>query len=554
MNRLRVMDIFIGVIAAVGLALAALLVGARVGGTGELPSPAMPSVGSEKQSQGSVEAGGAVFQRAELALTTTLSAPGRRNAYCVDGGLSGLQFLDVNCSRIVETLSEAVEEVEPGSLIVVRAYPSDDRDGIRGMGTYRDGGLRTKVLTATVDSPIIIQAEGFNPNGEFIKPIIDGATRVHGVWERTPGTSNTWQVEFDRMPAGYDHVACVDRIWVSRQPGKTELADFPLTRPLMNQGNDNPSSDCANNTINGRPIAPDDVDNFPGSYSWLNKLLYVHLPGGEDPNDFTIEIPGNFPLSRYESASGLVIRGFRVYHTSNGIDFYHCGTSAANRCEASHNETSFNYPYGLQPGPYSYLHHNSGILNTIQLVKITGDFSEVSYNDVGPQLSHGFKLSGVQGCFVHHNDVYGSSYTVPKDGTQSDWTIIGTRDISAGIYLKNGTKECRVYENLIFENGNGLYIRNDGDTLTHDNEIEGNRILHNNTAIRWREPLTWERNSSNNNEFSWGATFRWGDDMGSFSAYVDATHQDKDSRVAEPSRSGFETGRMAIDSWILTLP
>ena len=133
--------------------------------------------------------------------TSAATAAEPPNAVCVDGGLSGRPFSDVNCIRTVATISEAAEDVGPGSLVVVRAFASDDANSIRGMGTYRDPGLQDKVLMATVADPIIIQAEGFDTEGDFTQPIIDGALRVSRIWQRTPGTNHTWQIPFDRMSA-----------------------------------------------------------------------------------------------------------------------------------------------------------------------------------------------------------------------------------------------------------------------------------------------------------------------------------------------------------------
>ena len=525
-------------LAATALVLGAILMGACTTSPDPL-SLGLTSGASESLGHVEGEFINVTPKETEPPPTHETPTPAPKDTVCVDGGLSGRQFADLNCLRIVETLSEALEDVRPGSLIVVRAFPSNDKNSIRGMGTYRDLGLQNKVLIATASNPIIIQAEGFDPEGDFTKPIVDGGVRIHGSWQRTPATDYTLQIPFDRIWPGYPHWACIDRIWVSRLSGKTELADFPLTRPIPNQGSSYPEfEDCRDNTHGGRSITPADVDGFPGSYLWLDETLYVHLPGGEDPNDHTVEVPRGHPFSSYESAAGLTIRGFRVYHSLNGIDLFSCGTEAEDRCEASHNNASFNHPYGLQSGPYSYLHHNSGLLNTIQLIKITGDYSEIAYNEVGPQLSHGFKLNGVRGCVVHHNEVYGNRLQVPETGSQSGWSIIGTRDLKGGIYLKNGTEGCSLHENLVYDNTYGFYIRNDGDNVTQGNAIERNTILQNETAMRWRETLTWESNSSNYNVFSWSANFHWGDQVGSLAAYATATGLDKDSEMLMTSPPG----------------
>jgi hypothetical protein len=500
------------------------------------------SSGQQKSSPGTIEAAtstaretgeiGLSPQPAMTGTPTASIAPAQeyRKAICVDGGRSGQPFVHINCIETFTTLSEAVSDVQSGGLFVVRAFPSSDPNSIVGMGTYRDLGLQNKTLVATVASPITIEAEGFNLDSNFARPIIDGGIRVTGRWEPAPGTTRTWQIPFPNWPGGFLHWACVDRIWVSRLPGKTELANFPLTRPLPTQGNDNPDTDCKQNTIAGQPITPADVDAFPGSYEWLDGNLYIHLPSGEDPNLYTVEVPYNHPFSAYTSASGLVIRGFRVYHTLNGIDLYGCGTSAADRCEASHNEASFNYPYGFQPGSYSYLHHNTGEFNTIQLIKVTGDNSEIAYNVVGPQLSQGLKLTGVSDCLVHNNQVYGNNPTVPEAAPQPGWTAIGTRDVWAGILIQNDTHGCMVYDNYLYGNVTGIVVLGESDA----NSLSGNVMMGNPVAISWHSD-TWRHNASDDNTFDPMAVLKWGDAKGGLVEYQRATGLDANSKVATPS-------------------
>ena len=451
------------------------------------------------------------------------SAPGQfREAICVDGGMSGRPFVQARCVKTVATLEDAVDGIGPGTLVVVRAFWSNDANSIGGVGTYRDSGLQNSTMVTSLSQPIIIQAEGFNQWGAYVKPIISGAVRVQGTWERAPGTERTWQIAWDIEPGSWRHEGCVDRIWVSRQAGKTQLANFPLTRPLFNQGNDNPP-DCGNNTFNGEPMGPRHVDAFPGSYQWLNDVLYVNMPNGEDPNQYTVEVPYKHSMSPGRGSAGLVVRGLRVYHAINGIDLWHCGSEMANRCEATHNETSFNTHFGLQPGRFGLLAYNSGILNTIQMVKITSDFSEIAHNLVGPQLSHGFKLNEVHGCQVHHNQVYSNNVALPAEATQANWLAVGTRDTTAGIYLKNGTNGCHIYDNNIRNNRVGIYLRNDGDSLTRDNVIERNSLLYNETAMVWRDDGLWQVNVSRDNWFSGGATFFWDGIEGPLNAYRAAT-------------------------------
>lgn len=517
---------------AIGLLLAAIYLGTQLNRSNVPPSPIAEYLPSGSQQQAEIGAAPAITGQSGLPSTDATPSAEMPRAVCVDGDLSGRPFADVDCLWTVTTLSEAAEYIGPGSLVVVRAFPSDDPDSIRGVGTYRGSGLQGKVLTATAANPIIIQAEEFEPGAEFTKPIIDGALRIQGMWERTPGTNHTWQTPLERMATGFIHWACIDRIWVSRLPGKTELADFPLTRPIMKQGGISGNySDCENNTDRGRPITPVEVDSFPGSYVWLDGILFIRLPGGEDPNEYTVEVPYHHPFSLFEQASGLVVRGFRVYHSLLGIDLYSCGTSSIDRCEASHNEASFNFPFGLQTGPYSYLHHNTGILNTIQLIKITQDFSEVSYNIVGPQLSHGFKLLEVRGCIVQNNEVFGNNLPVPETGTQAGWKIIGTRDRTVGIYLNVGTQECELEANVVYENRVGFYIESDDDKPTRGNLIQANWILDNEIAIRWRGSTAWRDNFSNENFFSPESIFRWKEQSESLSQYAKLTGMDKDSQI-----------------------
>jgi parallel beta-helix repeat protein len=293
----------------------------------------------------------------------------------------------------------------------------------------------------------------------------------------------------------------------------TQLANFPLTRPLFEQGNEF-QGDCGANTYEGQPMTPQHVDDFPGSYQWLDGVLYVHMPNGEDPNDYTVEVPYRHSMSPGRGSSGLVVRGFRVYHTQNGIDLWHCGASEANRCDATHNETSYNTHFGLQPGKHSLLAHNKGVLNTIQLVKITSDFSDISYNVAGPQLSQGFKLNVVHDCLVHHNEVYGNVLGETPTGTQAGWLMLGTRDTTAGIYLKNETQRCQIYDNYVHHNAVGIYLRNDGDTLTEDNVIENNSLVYNQVALGWRDDGMWTYNTASDNILGWGALIRWGERTG----------------------------------------
>jgi parallel beta-helix repeat protein len=443
-------------------------------------------------------------------------------AICVDGGDSGKPFVAVNCVRTVTTLAEAVDNVSLAKLIVVRAFASSDPNSIAGMGTYRDQGLASNVMLATASDPIIIQAEGWHEKGYFVKPIVDGAMRVTQAWELVPGTEATWQTPWDEEPGGFGHEACIDRIWVSRVPGKTQLANFPLTRPMFAQGNDH-LSDCGDNTFEGQPMTPQHVDSFPGSYQWLDGMLYVRLPNGEDPNRYTVEVPFRHAMSPGRGSAGLVVRGFRVYHAQNGIDLWHCGSSPADRCDATHNETSYNTPFGLQPGKHGRLLYNTGVLNTLQLIKVTSDFADIGYNVAGPQLSHGFKLNVVHDCLVHHNEVYGNVLGETPTGTQAGWRMLGTRDATVGIYLKNETQRCEVYENYVHHNAVGIYLRNDGDTLTEGNLIENNSLVYNTVALGWRDDGMWDYNTAADNVLGWGAVLRWGDETGSVSEFQAAT-------------------------------
>jgi hypothetical protein len=436
--------------------------------------------------------------------------------------MSGRPFIGVTCARTVATLSEAMQGIEPGSRVVVRAFWSNDADSIAGMGTYRDRAIENVLMVTDLSRPIVIEAEGFNPGGAFVKPIISGAVRVPGPWEPTPGTAATWHTPLDVMPGSFEHTDCVDRIWVSRAPGKTQLANFPLTRPFPEQGA-NGQGDCGANALGGRPVTPQDVDAFPGSYEWLDGKLYVRLPGGENPNLFTVEVPYRHSMSPGRGSSGLVIRGFRVYHAVNGIDLWHCGSSPADRCEATFNDTSYNTHFGLQPGRYGLLARNSGVYNTIQLIKITSDFSEIAYNTVGPQLAQGFKLNDVRDCVVHHNEVYGNNLTQVSAPTQAGWIIVGTRDATAGIYLKNGTQRCRVFNNYVHHNRTGVYLRNDGSTLTEANVIENNSLVYNEIALRWDDDQMWAYNTARNNSLGWGARIRWVDTIGTLFEFEAAT-------------------------------
>ncbi len=434
-------------------------------------------------------------------------------AVCVDGGQSGQPFAGVRCLKTVATIDEAVRNLKASRLVVVRAFASSDENSIDGLGTYRDPGLQKAKFKATAANPVIIQAEGFTPGGDFERPIVDGAVRVTGAWERTPGTQHTWQTPWSDKPGSFGHSACVDRIWVSRKPGRTRLADFPLTRPLLNQGN-NTDGDCENNTVDGQPMTPAQVDAYAGSYEWLEGVLYVHLPGDEDPNEYTVEVPYQHTFSPQRGSSGLIVRGFRVYHTVNGIDLWHCGTGRDDRCEASYNETSYNTHFGLQPGPYGLLAWNSGQLNTIQLIKITSDHAEIANNQVGPQLAHGLKFNEVQECSVHDNVVFGNVYTVRAEDTQAGWKIMGTRDATAGLYLKNGTTRCDVAGNTVYGNKIGIYLRNDGDKRTELNTIHDNVIIYNDTAVAWRDAGLWDYNTLTGNLLNPGAVLKWGDASG----------------------------------------
>lgn len=443
-------------------------------------------------------------------------------AICVDGGQSGEPFAGVACTQTVASLAEAAKAVAPGGRIVVRAFTSADENSIEGTGTYRDEGLRVAVMVATRANPTIIEAEDFSPDGGYAAPIISGAARVTADWTRTPATEATWQTPWASQPGSGDHSDCIDRIWVSRQPGRTALANFPLTRPMFNQGNDYPA-DCEANTVAGEPLGPEHVDAFPGSYAWLDNILYVHLPGGEDPNGYTIEVPVRHSMWPGRGSAGLVVRGFRVYHTRNGIDLWHCGNTPEDRCEATHNETSYNTPFGLQPGKYGLLAYNRGVLNTIQLIKITSDFAEIAYNVAGPQLAHGFKLHKVRDCSVHDNVVFGNRLAAEHTATQAGWQMINTRDIVAGIYLRDGTQRCTVSHNLLVGNRTGILVRNDGEVLTRDNLLEGNRLLHNTWALTWRDAELWTYNLARGNVFSAGAQVRWGDEVGGLRDFQAAT-------------------------------
>ena len=461
-----------------------------------------------------------------LAGTASVSAtPAARqseDALCVDGGMSGRPFRNVNCVETFATLEEAWDEVGLIRLVVVRAFASNDENSIVGMGTYRDDGLSTNVINATAADPVIVQAEGFSERGYFVRPIIAGGERVTGAWSLVPGTEATWQTPWEVEPGSFMHEACVDRIWISRVPGKKQLANFPLTRPLFAQGNEHPG-DCRDNTFQGQPMTPEHVDAFPGSYQWLDGVLYVRMPNGEDPNEYTVEVPYRHTMSPARGSSGLVVRGFRVYHTQNGIDLWHCGTSEQDRCNATHNETSYNTHFGLQPGKYSLLAHNRGVLNTIQMVKITSDFSEIAHNVVGPQLSHGFKLNVVHDCLVHNNEVYGNVLEDTPSGTQAGWLMLGTRDTTAGIYLKNETQRCRVFDNYVHHNAVGIYLRNDGDTLTEANIIEANSLVYNGVALAYRDDGMWTYNTATDNVLGWGALIRWGDRTGLALEFARAT-------------------------------
>ena len=464
----------------------------------------------------------AAFAVLVLVLLSALGGPARptqaagrqaQDALCVDGGMSGLPFAGVTCVRTVATLAEAIEQLGETRLVVVRAFASRDENSIAGMGTYRDAGLSADVMTATAADPITIQAEGFHEKGYFVKPIVDGGLRVTGTWEKTPGTKATWQTPWNDEPGSFGHEACVDRIWVSRVPGKAQLASFPLTRPLFEQGNAY-LDDCGANTFEGQPMTPAHVDAFPGSYQWLDNMLYAHLPNGEDPNRYTVEVPYRHSMSPGRGSAGLIVRGFRVYHTQNGIDLWHCGSTPEDRCEASLNETSYNTHFGLQPGKYGVLARNSGVYNTIQLIKITSDFADIGYNVAGPQLSHGFKLNVVHDCVVHNNEVYGNVLGETPTGTQASWRMLGTRDATVGIYLKNETQRCRIVDNFVHHNAVGIYLRNDGDTLTEDNVIENNSLVYNQVALGWRDEEMWSYNTAVDNILGWGALIRWGDRTG----------------------------------------
>src|SRR5687768_3413393 len=110
------------------------------------------------------------------------------DAICVDGGLSGRPFAEVNCVETVATLAEAVDDADQTKLIVVRAFPSRDANSIAGMGTYRDQGLASNIMLGTAEDPVIVQAEGWKERGYYVKPIVDGAERVTGKWTLVPGT------------------------------------------------------------------------------------------------------------------------------------------------------------------------------------------------------------------------------------------------------------------------------------------------------------------------------------------------------------------------------
>jgi parallel beta-helix repeat protein len=163
------------------------------------------------------------------------------------------------------------------------------------------------------------------------------------------------------------------------------------------------------------------------------------------------------------------------------------------------------------------------VLNTIQLVKVTSDFADISFNVVGPQLSHGLKLNVVHDCLIHDNEVYGNVIDETPTGTQAGWMVLGTRDAKAGIYLKNETQRCQVTDNYIHHNAFGIYVRNDGDTLTEGNVIENNSLVYNGVALGWRDDGMWDYNTARDNVLGWGAVLRWGDSTGSAGQYQAAT-------------------------------
>jgi parallel beta-helix repeat protein len=228
-------------------------------------------------------------------------------------------------------------------------------------------------------------------------------------------------------------------------------------------------------------------------------------------------------MSPGRGSAGLIVRGFRVYHTQNGIDLWHCGSTPEDRCEASLNETSYNTHFGLQPGKYGVLAHNSGVYNTIQLIKITSDFADIGFNVAGPQLSHGFKLNVVHDCVVHDNEVYGNVLGETPTGTQAGWHMLGTRDATVGIYLKNETQRCQIVNNFVHHNAVGIYLRNDGDTLTEGNVIEHNSLVYNQVALGWRDEGMWTYNTAADNLLGWGALIRWGDRTGPAAEFEAAT-------------------------------
>ena len=101
--------------------------------------------------------------------------------------------------------------------------------------------------------------------------------------------------------------------------------------------------------------------------------------------------------------------------------------------------------------------------------------------------------------------------------------MLGTRDATVGIYLKNETQRCEVYENYVHHNAVGIYLRNDGDTLTEGNLIENNSLVYNTVALGWRDDGMWDYNTAADNVLGWGAVLRWGDETGSVSEFQAAT-------------------------------
>jgi parallel beta-helix repeat protein len=80
-----------------------------------------------------------------------------------------------------------------------------------------------------------------------------------------------------------------------------------------------------------------------------------------------------------------------------------------------------------------------------------------------------------------------------------------------------------VTDNYVHHNAVGIYLRNDGDTLTEDNVIENNSLVYNAVALGWRDDGMWDYNTAEANTLGWGAVLRWGENTGSASEFQAAT-------------------------------